>query len=221
MCGSHDGDRVRRSRPGYGRSSTGLAGHWGFDRRGARSDGADFRGAAGSWCAPAGGGVSTCRWHARPESNALSTGCQYSGALIQTALDAAYAAGGGTVYAAPGVYCIDDPLIVRSNVYLIGAGVGATILRGKAGSYAGKIVNGAEVYATIAAVAADGASIRDLTVDHATNGTYANGVELVPDGANFGGTPSSNCVVENVQVLGSATSTPTRSGTCAECTTRS
>jgi parallel beta-helix repeat protein len=134
---------------------------------------------------------------------ALDPGCTNTGAQIQQALDSAYALGGGTVYLSPGVYCVDAPVIVRSRVYLIGAGVGATVLRGKSGNYtSGTVVDGAEVYATIAAVAADGASIRDLTVDHATNGTYANGISLLPKGAGYTGTPCTRCVVENVQVLG-------------------
>ncbi len=134
----------------------------------------------------------------------LTSGCTATGAQIQSALDSASAAGGGTVYLAPGVYCIDEPLIVGSSVYLVGAGIGSTILRGKAGSYTGKIVNGAGVWATVAAVAADGASIRGLTVDHATNGTYDNGIALLPDGSGFSGTPCTRCVIEDVQVLGSA-----------------
>ena len=155
-------------------------------------------------------------------ANALSTGCQYSGTLIQTALDAAYAAGGGTVYAALGVYCIDDPLIVRSNVYLIGAGVGATVVAAKPEVTPARSSTAPRSTPRSRLWPRDGASIRDLTVDHATNGTYANGVELIPDGANFGGTPSSNCVVENVQsTRGQAISIPTRFGTCVDCTTRS
>ena len=55
--------------------------------------------------------------------------------MIQAAIDAAHAAGGGLVYVPAGVWGIavgadgDGGIQVKSNVYLMGAGMGATTLR--------------------------------------------------------------------------------------------
>ena len=48
---------------------------------------------------------------------------------IQTALDAAGAAGCGTVFLSPGTFLVGNSLSIPSNVTLQGAGSGATILR--------------------------------------------------------------------------------------------
>ena len=50
-------------------------------------------------------------------------------AAIQAALDAAFAAGGGTVFVPSGTYKIDRPLIVRSNTVLEGAGASSKIVQ--------------------------------------------------------------------------------------------
>ena len=48
---------------------------------------------------------------------------------IQSAIDSANAAGGGTVQLAAKTYLIDMPITMKSNVRLLGEGMGATILR--------------------------------------------------------------------------------------------
>ena len=198
----------------------GITGRRGCGKPWARSDGADFRRAARGGCLVTVGLVRACCRSSSPSDEPLhSLPVQWR--EIQSALDNAYAAGGGTVYAAPGVYCVDNPLIVRSRIYLVGAGVGATVIRGKAGGYAGTIIDGAAIYATIAAVAADGASISDLTVDQATNITQANGIALIPDGVNYSGTPSSTALWRTSRFLGLGTFIHTRYGTCGGCITRS
>jgi hypothetical protein len=125
---------------------------------------------------------------------------------IQAALDAAFVAGGGMVFLPHGVYSINRPLIIKSNVHLRGAGVGATVIQAMSSDLIDKVINGAGVWASIAMIAADHASIRNLTVDHWTNRTIDNGIALLPDGADWSGTPSTNCVVEQVQVLGGGNS---------------
>lgn len=50
-------------------------------------------------------------------------------AAIQAALDAAFAAGGGTVFMPTGTYKINRPLIVRSNTVLEGAGANSKIIQ--------------------------------------------------------------------------------------------
>ena len=118
---------------------------------------------------------------------------------IQAALNAANDAGGGVVWIPPGTYKISNSLIVYSKTNVLGAGRGATTLRGTAGAYAGVTVNGGLIYCTIAMVSADNASVRSITVDHVTNGATVNGIGILHDGA---GTPSTGCVIEDCQVLG-------------------
>ena len=119
---------------------------------------------------------------------------------IQAALDAANAAGGGVVWVPPGTYKISNSLIVYSNTHVRGAGRGATTLRGTAGAYSGKTINGgSSIYCTIAMVSASRSSVKSLTVDHATNSTTANGIAIQFDGTE---TPSNMCVIEDCEVLG-------------------
>lgn len=47
---------------------------------------------------------------------------------IQQAIDAANAAGGGTVFIKEGTYSVASPIVLNSNVQLIGAGRGNTVL---------------------------------------------------------------------------------------------
>lgn len=122
---------------------------------------------------------------------------------IQDALDAAAALStGAVVYIPPGVYYIGNSLIVGSRTHVLGAGRGLTILRSKAGAFAGKTVNSASILATLAAVAADSVTIEALTVDHQTNDTTANGIVLVPDGVNAQGTPCTDSAILDCEVQG-------------------
>ncbi|MHB8453959.1 MAG: right-handed parallel beta-helix repeat-containing protein [Acidiferrobacterales bacterium] len=134
---------------------------------------------------------------------AVGNGTGDDTAAIQSAFDAAAAAPfGATVYIPPGIYNITNVLLIGPRSRIMGAGTGITVLRGKAGSYPGKSVNGNGIYSTLAMVAVSQSSVEHLTVDHATNGTWANGIIMVPDGVNASGTVCTNCVVEHCQVLG-------------------
>lgn len=120
---------------------------------------------------------------------------------IQGALDLAATSGGGTVHLPAGVYGISRPLVLRSNVTLQGVGRGKSILRSTVKSL-GKYVDATGVWAAVAAVSADRASVRDLTVDLSFAKTHANGVAILPDGSSFEGTVSTNCTVERIEVIG-------------------
>jgi parallel beta-helix repeat protein len=127
--------------------------------------------------------------------------------VIQKLLDAAAAAGGGTVQLKPGVYYTCKPLILGSNVHLRGAGRGATILRGSA-IIDGVTVRNAYVGSSIAAVGTTNMSVSDLTIDHATCGRDANGIAFLPTGLSsqgieqYDGTVPTNGMIEHVEVLG-------------------
>lgn len=120
---------------------------------------------------------------------------------IQSALDAAAAQGGGTVYLREGIYGIGAPLILRSGVRLVGDGQGKTVIRTLVHSI-GKTIDSTGVWAAVAMVSADGASVADLTIDMSFAGTEANGIAILPLGASFEGAPSVNCEVTGVEILG-------------------
>ena len=87
--------------------------------------------------------------------------------MIQAAIDAAHAAGGGLVYVPAGVWGIavgadgDGGIQVRSNVYLMGAGMGATTLRLVDGS--ADTING--LVRTPDEIESFNLGVADLTID--------------------------------------------------------
>jgi polygalacturonase len=121
--------------------------------------------------------------------------------VLQSALDAAAAQGGGTVYLPAGVYGVGAPLILRSGVHLVGDGRGKTVLRTLVHSI-GKTVEETGVWAAVAMVSANGSSVSELTIDMSFAGTEANGVALLPLGSTFQGAPSENCEVAGVEIIG-------------------
>jgi pectate lyase-like protein/parallel beta helix pectate lyase-like protein len=121
--------------------------------------------------------------------------------VLQQALDAAAAKGGGTVYLPEGVYGIGAPLILRSGVRLVGDGQGKTVLRTLVRSI-GKTIDETGVWAAVAMVSANGASIADLTIDLSFAATEANGIAILPLGSTFEGAPSVDCEVAGVEVIG-------------------
>ena len=126
---------------------------------------------------------------------------------IQGLLDAAGAAGGGTVVLEARVYTTCKSLVVPSNVHLRGAGRGATIIRGSA-EVSGVTIDNAFMGATVGTVGSRNVSVSDLTIDHATCARNANGIAFVPSGLpgsgdqDYDGTVSSNGYVARVEVLG-------------------
>jgi len=129
---------------------------------------------------------------------AIGNGSTDDTAAIQAAIDAAFAAGGGVVWFPQGIYKTTNTIIVKSGVSVRGAGRGSAILRPAAGAYAGVVVNGATIYATLAMVSVTRASVASLTVDHATNSTTSNGIAITVDGA---GTAAQHCTIVDCEVL--------------------
>lgn len=135
---------------------------------------------------------------------AVGDGSNDDTAGIQLALDAANTAGGGIVFIPAGTYKITNTLLVYSDTHVYGAGRGATILTSPVSSYAGKSVEGAQVYATLAMAAVNRASVRNLTVDHSA-GASANGIVIIAGNAGAG-TRSNDCVIDGCEVIFSSSS---------------
>ena len=121
---------------------------------------------------------------------------------LQSAFDDAAAGGGGLIFIPQGIYKISASLMIGSKTRVVGAGRSLTVIRGGSGPLTGRTNNLAEIYANIAMVAADRSSVENLTVDNRANGTLANGIALLPDGAGYSGTPCTRCAVLNCEVLG-------------------
>lgn len=130
---------------------------------------------------------------ARGDGSTLDT------AAIQKALDAAYAAGGGTVYIPPGTYIVhsmsgiasDGALQIRSGVTLMGDGMGASSLRVMDGENH-KITG---IVRTPSGEVTKNVVIRDLTID----GNHQNNDGEI-DGFFCGVTPGSTLYDENILV---------------------
>jgi hypothetical protein len=129
---------------------------------------------------------------------AVGDGITDDTAAIQAACDAATAAGGGVAYGPPGIYKVSNTILIGSKCHVEGSGRGATIIRPVSTTYPGKQVNGAWIYTTLAMVAVTDASVKSLTLDHATNSQAADGIGVQPDGQ---GNVSHNCVIEDNEVL--------------------
>jgi hypothetical protein len=102
---------------------------------------------------------------------------------IQSAIDAAYANGGGDVLVPPGTYDITDSLHLKSNVRLRGVGSGSII----------RAISTITSCNIVMIEQAANAEVRDLKLDG--NGKGGSGVRIVG---------SSHCIVDNVVVSGVA-----------------
>lgn len=116
---------------------------------------------------------------------------------IQAALDAAAAAGGGTVYLPPGTYKIGSCLSVPAGVELVGAGWG-TIIRTAAGAWANRTINGV-AFSCAVAMAYTNSAVRNLWLDLRTNSTATNGIQMGEDGA---ATRAADCEVAGCKITG-------------------
>lgn len=119
-------------------------------------------------------------------------------AAIQSAIDAAHAMGGGTVYLPAGVYGLgghpssNGSLILQSNVFLMGDGMGETVLRVVDGS-TDRITG---IVRTPHGEATTNYGIADLTLD----GNRANTMGKV-DAFYTGGTPGQTIADKDAYVL--------------------
>ncbi len=118
-------------------------------------------------------------------------------AAIQSALDAAGALGGGTVYAPAAVYYCGYGVSIPSGVHFIGAGRGATVLRYPA-SPVNMTIAGIGVSAAVGMIST-AAKVSRITVDLGANSTNLNGIQIGEAGATRRGIC---CVVEDCEVLG-------------------
>lgn len=96
-----------------------------------------------------------------------------STSTIQSAIDSASSAGGGTVTLAAGTYTITAPIVLKSNVTLDGAGKDVTVLKRNASSNLG--ANGVLTTSTSGGIA--NVIVKDLTID----GNSAIDPETNPD----------------------------------------
>jgi len=119
---------------------------------------------------------------------------------IQAALTACGSAGGGVVYIPAGTFHVTNVLLVPSNVMLVGAGMKATTILNPAGALPGKTVGSDLIFASIALVGVTGAGVKDLCVDHQTNGNTSNGILL----GSATGALTTNSIVDSVRVRGYA-----------------
>lgn len=119
-------------------------------------------------------------------------------AAIQSAIDAAHAAGGGTVYLPAGVYGVlghpteTGAIYLHSNVFLMGDGMGETVLRVIDGS-TDRITG---IVRTAPGEATTNYGVADLTLD----GNRANTTGKV-DAYYSGGTPGETIADEDAWVL--------------------
>ena len=127
------------------------------------------------------------------------TGVADSTTALQAGLTAVGNAGGGIFFIPTGTYKVTNTLLIPSDVMVRGAGRQATILSSPAGTYAGKSVEGSNVYATLAMAAVSNASVYSLTVDHTTGAVNANGIVIVAGNAGLG-TASNNCAIVDCEV---------------------
>lgn len=72
-----------------------------------------------------------------PGYGAVGDGATVNTSAVQAAIDAVDAAGGGTVFFPPGTFLFDDQVNVPDKVYLLGSGMGITVLTwdGAGGSF--------------------------------------------------------------------------------------
>jgi hypothetical protein len=138
-----------------------------------------------------------------PPYNADPTGSVSASTAIQAALDAAYTAGGGTVFVPAGTYKLTAALVVRDKVTLQGAGRGATtfILSGWSATSPWQITIGG--YANFTAIttyqgAAD-VAMYNFTVNQGS-------VHLGVFAAIVSGNESKYQTIENVEIINSGES---------------
>lgn len=135
--------------------------------------------------------------------NAVAAGVDNTGAtpmsdVLNGLLAGVEATGGGIVFLPPGIYRNDKLIQVGNNTTLLGAGRGATVIRSD------PVVEGFNgAYGSLGCIGKHRASIRSLTVDHASNGSTTNGICLWPGQPETAtGTPSSMCSIVDCEVLG-------------------
>jgi polygalacturonase len=120
---------------------------------------------------PSGGGSGNTLtvYNVKTDYSAAGNGSTNDATAIQNALTAAGAAGGGIVYLPPGTYIVNKYLLIPSNVTLLGAGMGISIIKsgGSALRTSGGVAPDGGGYSILQAtgVTRTNITIQDLTVD--------------------------------------------------------
>jgi hypothetical protein len=136
---------------------------------------------------------------------AVGDGANNDTALIQAAITAVGAAGGGIVYFPPGTYLINAALTMgTSGVSLCGAGPSTSIIKNSGGA-----VN------AITATSCNGFYVKDLSISHATSST-ASAIQLASCGTSTAGV-----LVDNVSLAGHRTCLSLTGATTSLIVTRS
>jgi len=115
---------------------------------------------------------------------------------INAAIEAAGAAGGGTVMLAAGIYSTSRPIVsFADNVAIEGDSGGGTSIVPAADWLAPPHPSGAEVSGVVSFVAVDNFAARHLTIE--SGGLLMNGLVAIPDGVNGAGAICTNGIFEN------------------------
>lgn len=113
---------------------------------------------------------------------ALGDGATDDAASINSAISCVCENGGGSLFIPAGVYIVGSPVVLRSNVTLQGAGLGATIIKQKASTALTSCVQSLNAYSLFGTSSLSGPAalnIRDLTIDgNRQNGATGDGLAI-------------------------------------------
>jgi len=130
-----------------------------------------------------------------------------SDAGIQAALNACSAAGGGTVYLAPGLYQISQTLQIHSDTTLRGAGMGATTIRSKNNWSPTQVdaITGACILASYGNTTASRITVADMTLDgnESNNLTIPSWAASSPECSPVGIGYTDDLFVQDIEVINS------------------
>lgn len=104
---------------------------------------------------------------------AVGDGATDDGAAINSAITAAYAAGGGTVCFSAGTYLCEEAIVLQTNVHLVGAGIDGTVLKTKDSS---------NIHLITHAAAVSNVSVSKMTLD-GNRANQTSGVHCLRSGA--------------------------------------
>lgn len=101
---------------------------------------------------------------------------------FNSAIEIVAAAGGGILFVPPGTYDVGAPIILRSNVTLQGSGIGATVIRQKAGTGMSSTVQTLGAYSLFGGGSCDGpvaVQLRDLQINaNRQSGCISDGLAI-------------------------------------------
>lgn len=115
---------------------------------------------------------------------------------INSAITAVNAAGGGTVFLLEGTYTIDATIAIKSNVQLVGSGVGATVI---------VVASGLDPTMSVISESTDpdNFAIKDLSINaNASNQSSGaiGGIALLGTGSDSGATSAKGGLIQNIEI---------------------